>query len=643
MTARCLAAVLLLLLPLAALDARAALTIWQVTLEAAQEVPPTGSAATGKGVVTYDDATNAIRWSFHYKGLGSAATAAHFHGNAARGVNAAVKIGLGTVSGTSGSIAGSSTVLEADEAALLSGQWYVNLHTTGFPGGEIRGQLDAVVTSVTFDVFLEGAQEVPATQAPGGGSGTAVVNTTADTITLNLAFSGMSGTLTGAHLHGPAARGTNAAVKHSIGLTSPITNVVNYAAGDELDILHGLWYANLHTAVFPGGEVRGQLDFGGQGPKPLIVVKSGNGTGTVASDLPGIDCGATCNASFPHGSVVTLTATPAPGSLFGGWGGYCSGMQATCQLTVDITKNAQARFFQPLVHADTNDDRKSDLVWREAPPATGLSWWTMNGAALSGANYYDVPPEWVVVDAADVTGDGKSDLVWRNTANGFTFLWALNGLAPSAYFSLGVLDPAVWTLAGAGDLDRDGRADLVWRNADGTIYAWLMNGGAIAGQGVVANPGTDWVLADIADMDGDNKADLVFRHATTGQVYVWLMDGTAIAGSGSAGTVPPADWSLVAAADFSGDGKADLLWRHTSGDTWVWLMDGTAFVSGGSIGNPGLAWSIRSVGDFDGDGKADILWRHTDGTTYFWKMDAAAVSAFQPVANPGGTWGTVAP
>ncbi|HQY47541.1 MAG TPA: FG-GAP-like repeat-containing protein, partial [Usitatibacteraceae bacterium] len=300
-------------------------------------------------------------------------------------------------------------------------------------------------------------------------------------------------------------------------------------------------------------------------------------------------------------------------------------------------------FALPAVRGDADDDRKADLFWRTVAPGTGLSWWTMNGSAATAANYHDVDPAWQVADVGDLDGDGKADLVWRRASDGATYLWLLDGFVFKGFADLGVLDPAAWTLVGTGDLNGDGKDDVIWRGADGTVYAWLMNGGVIASQGVISNPGTVWVIADLADMDGDGKADIVFRNATDGGIYVYFMNGLAIASGGYVGAVDPAIWTLVGAADFNGDGKADFLWRHTSGDTWVWLMDGASFVSAGGIGNPGTSWIVRSMGDFDGDGKSDLVWRHTDGTTYLWRMNGLTVSAFEPIANPGGTWEVVAP
>ncbi|HEX3530599.1 MAG TPA: hypothetical protein VH988_26350, partial [Thermoanaerobaculia bacterium] len=75
----------------------------------------------------------------------------------------------------------------------------------------------------------------------------------------------------------------------------------------------------------------------------LTVTKAGTGTGTVTSSPAGINCGAACSALFSGGTPVTLTATPAAGSLFLGWSGACSGT-AGCPLTMDGVKTATATF-----------------------------------------------------------------------------------------------------------------------------------------------------------------------------------------------------------------------------------------------------------------------------------------------------------
>jgi len=377
----------------------------------------------------------------------------------------------------------------------------------------------------------------------------------------------------------------------------------------------------------------------------LTVSKTGSGAGTVTSSPAGIDCGAICGTAFDYGTTVILSAAGTDGSTFAGWSGAgCTGT-GTCQVTMDAAKGVAAAFDSPPAapRGDVNGDGRADLFWRELSPGQGLSWWTMNGNAATGANYHQVGAEWQVADVGDLDGDGKADLIWRRESDGAAYLWTLDGFAFKGFFDLGILDPAAWSLTGSADLDGDGKGDIVWRGTDGTVYGWLMDGGSIASQGVIGNPGTQWVIADLADMDGDGKADIVFRNVNDGGVYIYFMNGLSLASGGFVGVVDPATWTLIGAADFSGDGKADFLWRHTSGDTWVWLMNGASFVSAGGIGNPGAGWSVRSFGDFDGDGKADMIWRQTDGTTYLWKMDGASVTGYLPVANPGGSWETVAP
>jgi uncharacterized repeat protein (TIGR02543 family) len=71
----------------------------------------------------------------------------------------------------------------------------------------------------------------------------------------------------------------------------------------------------------------------GTGPT-LAVSKNGTGGGRVTSSPAGIDCGRDCSEAYASRTSVTLTARPARGSIFAGWGGACSGTSPTCTVTM---------------------------------------------------------------------------------------------------------------------------------------------------------------------------------------------------------------------------------------------------------------------------------------------------------------------
>ena len=203
----------------------------------------------------------------------------------------------------------------------------------------------ATFTALTvFNVVISGAQEVPPNAISASGSGTATVNPVANTITYSFSVTGLSGAIAGAHFHGPAARGVDGGVKIDIG-SNPFSGTVNYNQSDEADILGGLWYVNYHTASFPGGEVRGQLDNGGGTATFALTVNTADGgAGTITSSPAGINCGSTCVASFNSGTSVTLSAVAATGSTFAGWSGAgCSGT-GTCTVTMTAAATVTASF-----------------------------------------------------------------------------------------------------------------------------------------------------------------------------------------------------------------------------------------------------------------------------------------------------------
>jgi len=93
----------------------------------------------------------------------------------------------------------------------------------------------------------------------------------------------------------------------------------------------------------PGGGTSNTLSFSITAPSPTTLTVSKNGSGTVTSSPSGIDCGATCTASFPIGQAVTLQASPSAGYVFAGWGGACSGTGG-CTVTMSASASVTATF-----------------------------------------------------------------------------------------------------------------------------------------------------------------------------------------------------------------------------------------------------------------------------------------------------------
>src|SRR4029434_5330578 len=103
--------------------------------------PPNASPATGLATLSLSPG-DMLELDLSWAGLMAPATAAHIHGPAAPGVNAAVIFPIAGVTGTSGTAPHQTFALDATQLSWLhSGLLYVNIHTATFPGGEIRGQI----------------------------------------------------------------------------------------------------------------------------------------------------------------------------------------------------------------------------------------------------------------------------------------------------------------------------------------------------------------------------------------------------------------------------------------------------------------------------------------------------------------------
>ena len=122
----------------------------------------------------------------------------------------------------------------------------------------------AQAAPMSFTVPLTGAQQVPPLQISGSGTADMTYDPTTRVITWNITYSGLSGTATMAHIHGPAPQGKNAGIeiwlsRRGSEATSPITGQATLTPTQARQLMAGDLYINVHTQAHPAGEIRGQI------------------------------------------------------------------------------------------------------------------------------------------------------------------------------------------------------------------------------------------------------------------------------------------------------------------------------------------------------------------------------------------------
>lgn len=107
-----------------------------------------------------------------------------------------------------------------------------------------------------YEARLDGAQEVPAVATAGSGTAQVEVDARRNLLRWRVDHGGLSGPVTGAHVHGPAGPGANAGILFPLAGSS---GELRITPEQYNQLESGQWYVNLHTARHPGGEIRGQL------------------------------------------------------------------------------------------------------------------------------------------------------------------------------------------------------------------------------------------------------------------------------------------------------------------------------------------------------------------------------------------------
>ena len=304
---------------------------------------------------------------------------------------------------------------------------------------------------------------------------------------------------------------------------------------------------------------------------------SNTGNGSTKSQPSGIDCGASCTASFASATSVTLTATPATGQEFSGWGGACSGTAVTCvlQMSDNRTVNAMFKAVTPPI----------PIGW-QAPEVISKAGEGSNGSAR------------VVIDNA-----GNALAIWkqRNATNVGDVLWARRYVPGSGW---GNLVELLRQSSTSGEISSaeiaidpiSGKAIASWAQRDETIHGIKVR---------VFDPASGWAAVTTLDnvgtaagdpapaIDSSGNAIVVWRHiqgvtstSVFGNRYTtaggW---GTAVLINNAAN--PPSTSGTPKIA-MSSNGTAFAIWRR--GGSGLTIKSGVWGVKY----TPGSGWSTET-------------------------------------------------
>jgi hypothetical protein len=340
-------------------------------LQGAQSVPPNGSLGTGNVTALIDKATHMLYLTGTYSGLTTAASDAHIHVGAP-GSNGGVIVPLKFVAQTSGTLDTSKVITTTNEASILAGNTYVNVHTSTVPGGEIRGQLTKLSQVRYLANALEGSQQFPVNASTARGTVIVKYDTSTKVLELVGDYQNLNNTISGSHIHGPfGPPGTNAGVLFTLtntgGNTGTLSGTFTLTPSQETDLLAGNMYANVHsTGTYSGGEIRAQLLPTSAGETQYLVgtlqasqsvatpavVSPGTGSATVLLDKITNKVYVTGNFS---GLTSNITATHIHGGAAGTNGGVVVGLNfgGTTSGTITGTATVRPTFADSLVRGLT--------------------------------------------------------------------------------------------------------------------------------------------------------------------------------------------------------------------------------------------------------------------------------------------------
>jgi hypothetical protein len=237
------------------------------TLRGSAEVPVPGDPdGFGTASLTVNPGQRRVCFELTLQAITLPYVAAHIHSGAA-GVAGDVVVTLSSTGATKGCASGVSRRLLVDVIQHPKA-YYVNVHTSDYPGGALRGQLGkgwASSEETTLRAKLRGSSEVPGPGDPDGkGSASITLNPGLGTVCFEISVSRIMLPAAGAHIHAGAAGVAGPVV---VTLTPPdATGASSGCLGGQASTLLSAilaspssYYVNVHTFDYPAGAVRGQL------------------------------------------------------------------------------------------------------------------------------------------------------------------------------------------------------------------------------------------------------------------------------------------------------------------------------------------------------------------------------------------------
>ncbi len=362
--------------------------------------------------------------------------------------------------------------------------------------------------------------------------------------------------------------------------------------------------------------------------------KTGAGTGLVSTSPAGVSCGAQCAATFATNTMLTLSATPDPGSIFTGWTGNCAG---AANATVALSTNSSCT---------ANFDQFPWPTWTPAIPAvppssTGITYYVdaTNGNNINNGKSLGAAFK-TVAKAVSLIAAGDTVLIRKGLyREGILMISPPSGTA---------IKPITFGSYGDGEVILDGSTKVSgWTNVSGTVWKAPLTfnpigivvndvplkqvrqgqGGSSAPQdglaGVTSGSGKwhsggagGFITADIGAVGDPNLADIVVPSDDGAQNHVYFYQknyltfkGLTIRGSGSNGLWGYGSNITVESCNVKFNGKSAISFQpltqpgETNSDNAIltthayhnvllnWPRGNNGFIESGGGWAGGIAWT----------------------------------------------------